>query len=188
VPDHQELFLSPTTLSTLIIEINQRVPQEEALTANANFSNRPAAPSGSASSSQIDHAACVYHLHDLCDEGDTMKVVSSPQKIDVHLASSSSDPASIKAYRGVVAFTTPKKDSHPAAAGGPPLPSKVTCHYLLVRLQEQETDLLVFFNVPHEEFEKSGDSKGLAAEEALAASTIDALVAKLEICDWGLFV
>ncbi|CAG8946092.1 unnamed protein product [Penicillium salamii] len=188
VPDHQELFLSPTTLSNLIIEINQRVPQEEALTASAKFSNRPAAPSGSATSLQIDHAACLYHLHDLCDEGDTMKVVTSPSKVDVQLASSSPSPAPIKAYRGVVSFTTPKKDAEPVSAGGTPPSSRLTCHYLLVRLVAQETDLLVFFNVPHEEFEKSGDPKGLAAEEALAADTISALVEKLQICDWGLFV
>jgi hypothetical protein len=181
VPDHQELFLSPTTLSTLIIEINQRVPQEEALSTLAKFSRQPAAPSGSASSSQVDHAAALYHLNDLCDEGDTMKVITSPQQVDVQLASSSPSSVPIKAYRGAVTFTTPKKDAERQL-------STLTCHYLLVRLAEQETDLLVFFNVPHEEFNNNGDPRGLSAEEALAKDTIDALIAKLEICDWGLFV
>jgi hypothetical protein len=182
VPDHQELWLSPTTLSTLIIEINQRVPQEEALNTLAKFNRQPAAPSGSATSSQVDHAAALYHLNDLCDEGDTMKVITSPQQVDVQLAASSPSPVPIKAYRGAVTFTTPKKDAEAGAF------STLTCHYLLVRLAAQETDLLVFFNVPHEEFSQNGDPRGLSAEEALAKDTIDALIAKLEICDWGLFV
>lgn len=66
--------------------------------------------------------------------------------------------------------------------------SKVTCHYLMVRLEAQETDLLVFFNVPHEEFDKSGDARGLSREEAVAEETMGALVGQLEIRDWGLFV
>jgi hypothetical protein len=180
VPDHQELFLSPTTLSSLITEINQRVSEEEALSRVATFNRQPAAPIGSATSLQIDHAAAIYHLHDLCDEGDTMNVITPPQQVQLSFASP--DAAPIKAYRGAVLFTTPQKNSGAGA------PSKVTCHYLLVRLADQETDLLVFFNAPHEEFIKNGDSMGLAAEETLAKNTIDALIAKLEICDWGLFV
>jgi hypothetical protein len=72
--------------------------------------------------------------------------------------------------------------------GEAPLSSKLTCHYLLVRLERQETDLLVFFNVPHEEFDKSGDVRGLSREESVAEETMAALVEKLEIRDWGLFV
>jgi hypothetical protein len=68
------------------------------------------------------------------------------------------------------------------------LSSKLTCHYLLVRLEEQETDLLVFFNVPHEEFNKSGDVQGLSKEETVAEETVGVLAEKLEIRDWGLFV
>lgn len=67
-------------------------------------------------------------------------------------------------------------------------PSQLTCHYLLVRLEAQETDLLVFFNVPHEEFEKAGDAQGLSREEVLAEETVTAMVGGLEIKDWGLFV
>jgi len=111
-----------------------------------------------------------------------MQVITFPQQVDVHLASSSPSPESIRAYRGAVSFTTPKKDAEAGQS------SKLTCHYLLVRLAAQETDLLVFFNVPHEEFIKNGDQRGLSAEEAVAKDTIDALIAKLEICDWGLFV
>ncbi|KAJ5779574.1 hypothetical protein N7457_007294 [Penicillium paradoxum] len=219
VPDHQELWLSPTTLSNVIIEINQRVPQDEALSTLAalNHQQPTAAPgSGSAASATaetVDQAAALYHLHDLCDEGDTMQVIKPPQLVEVRLASSSPSPAStIKAYRGVVSFTAPVRgaaaripaSADGAAAGmadsavlgaqmngesnGLPQVSKLTCHFLLVRLEVQETDLLVFFNVPHEEFDKSGDPRGLSLEEVVAEETVAALIGRLEICDWGLFV
>lgn len=67
------------------------------------------------------------------------------------------------------------------------LSSKLTCHCLMVRLEKQETDLLVFFNVPHGEFDTSGDARGLSREENVAEETLDALVQNLEIKDWGLF-
>ncbi|KXG53029.1 Mog1/PsbP, alpha/beta/alpha sandwich [Penicillium griseofulvum] len=220
VPDHQELWLSPTTLSNLIIEINQRVPQAEALSTYATLNHQqPTAAPGSGSAAPataetVDQAAALYHLHDLCDEGDTMQVIKSPTRVEVQLASSSPTPASaIKAYRGVVSFTTPVRGSGagrvPASAEGSaagvadagvlgsqmngessglPQVSRLTCHFLLVRLEAQETDLLVFFNVPHEEFDKNGDPRGLSLEEVVAEETIGALVGKLEICDWGLFV
>lgn len=142
-----------------------------------------------------------------------MQVITSPTRVEVQLALPSSTPASaIKAYRGVVSFTTPVRGSGgrvPAsvdgsAAGvadggvlgaqtngvsnGLPQVSRLTCHFLLVRLEAQETDLLVFFNVPHEEFDKSGDPRGLSLEEDVAEETIGALIGRLEICDWGLFV
>ncbi|CAG8153532.1 unnamed protein product [Penicillium nalgiovense] len=218
VPDHQELWLSPTTLSNLIIEINQRVPQAEALSTFAALDHQqPTTAPGSGSAAPattetVDQAAALYHLHDLCDEGDTMQVIKSPTRVEVQLASSSPSPATIKAYRGIVSFTTPARggggrvpvSGDGSAAGvsdsgalgaqmngvssGLPQVSRLTCHFLLVRLEAQETDLLVFFNVPHEEFDKSGDPKGLSLEEVVAEETIGALIGRLQICDWGLFV
>ncbi|KAJ5086863.1 hypothetical protein NUU61_008170 [Penicillium alfredii] len=231
IPDHQELFLSPRTLSNLIIEVNQRVPQEEALSTFTNPTHQqqtPSAGSGSAASATpetVDQAAALYHLHDLCDEGDTLQVITPPQRVSMarlstQPASSTSSSSSststsmpINAYKGVVSFTTPVRqrpgggrvpaavdgstasvpDSIVASAAlngdsvGIPQTSKLTCHYLLVRLEPQETDLLVFLNVPHEEFNKSGDPNELSGEEAAAEETLAALREKLEIRDWGLF-
>ena len=67
------------------------------------------------------------------------------------------------------------------------LESSVSVHYLLVRLEEQESDVLVFFNVPHKEFNEKGDPRGLSEEEELASGLIDELAKKLEVTDWGLF-
>lgn len=217
VPDHQELWLSPTTLSNLIIEINQRVPQDEALSTFATLNQQLTAAPGSGSAAPattetVDQAAALHHLHDLCDEGDTMQVIKSPTRVDVQLASSSPTPSGVRAYRGIVSFTTPVRggggripaSAEGSAAGvadagmlgaqvdevsnGLPQVSRLTCHFLIVRLEAQDTDLLVFFNVPHEEFDKTGDPNGLSVEEVLAEETIGALTGRLQICDWGLFV
>ncbi|KAJ5770068.1 uncharacterized protein N7511_002119 [Penicillium nucicola] len=177
VPDHQELFLSPKTLSTLIIEINQRVSEEEAQSALSSVNYQLSGQD------LPDQAAVLYHLHDLCDEGDTMQVLAPPQRVDVPQISGSapSGAASVKAYRSAVSFTTPKKED-------PSVFVTVQCYSLLVRLEAQETDLLVFFNVPREEFEKEGDETGFGNEVGAAEEVVGALVEKLEICDWGLFV
>lgn len=67
------------------------------------------------------------------------------------------------------------------------LTSTTSCYYLLARLEEQETDVLVFVNVPREEFEGAGDSRGLAEEEQLAGGLVDEMVRRLRVVDWGLF-
>ncbi|KAJ5679702.1 hypothetical protein N7462_007946 [Penicillium macrosclerotiorum] len=217
IPDHQELFLSPATLSNLIIEINQRVSQDNALGIFATYSHQHptlAAGGGSASnvtSETVDKAAALYHLHDLCDEGDAMQVVTPPTRVTLTRLSDSASPGSpVTAYKGVVTFSSPSRQRgghFPGSSNGIPTAaadsavagatvngtsgqamSKMTCHYLLMRLEAQDTDLLAFFNVPHEEFDRSGNPRGLSREEAIAEETIGGLANQLEIRDWGLFV
>lgn len=210
IPDHQELFLSPETLSNLIIEINQRVSQEDALSTFATLNHQNptlAGGSGSAASASqdtIDQAAALYHLHDLCDEGDSLQVITPPQRASLpRLTATAPAGTSISSYKGVVQFhNAPKqRGGQPPATNGTSAAiagattngtggamTQLTCHYLLVRLEAQETDLLVFFNVPHEEFDKAGDAQGLSREETIAEETIMELLNKLEIRDWGLFV
>lgn len=138
-----------------------------------------------------------------------MEVITPPQRVTpTRLAAASPPGSSISAYKGMVVFTTGTNsrgsrvrgqgqttgsvsDSAVAGAtmnGETGLASKVTCHYLLVRLEGQGTDLLVLLNVPHEEFDKNGDARGLSREEALAEETVAAMGQGLEIRDWGLFV
>jgi hypothetical protein len=197
----------------MIVEINQRVSKEDALSTFATLSHQHptlAAGSGNAYSATpetLDQAAALYHLHDLCDEGDSMQIVTLPQRVNPARLDASAPPGSaISAYKGVVQFiTTSRKrgartaegvnasarDSAVAGAavdGEAGLSSKLTCHYFLVRLEKQETDLLVFFNVPHEEFDKSGDVQGLSKEENVAEEIVRVLAEKLEVRDWGLFI
>ncbi|KAJ5732643.1 hypothetical protein N7493_004124 [Penicillium malachiteum] len=212
IPDHQELFLSPDTLSNMIIEINNRVSDKDALSTFTTLSQQQpslAAGSGGAASATlqtIDQAAALYHLHDLCDNGDSMRVVLSPQRVTMNRLTSTAPPgSSINAYRGIVEFTTavrqrgqdiPAAESGAAVSGvsmnggssSAPATKNLTCHYLLIRLAAQDTDLLVFFNVPHEEFDKEGNAPGLSKEENFGEDLLKALEEQFEIRDWGLFV
>lgn len=160
----------------------------------------------------VDKAAVNYHLHDLCDEDDTIQTVIAPQPVTLlkftpdHLA---------RAYQGAVSFTTPKTQRRHGASGGDsripaavegsaasimtdangsiggvdaPQVSRLTCHYLMVRLEKQETDVLLFLNVPHDEFDTQGDAGGLSREEEMASGLIEKTIETLEVKDWGLFV
>ncbi|KAJ5777962.1 Mog1/PsbP alpha/beta/alpha sandwich [Penicillium odoratum] len=208
IPDHQELFLSRDTLSNLIIEINQRASQEEALSTLATLSQQQPSllvGSGSATSATpetVDQAAALYHLHDLCEEGDSMHVVELPKRVTLgRLASNAPPGSSISAYRGIVEFKSvprrrdqrvPAVEPGAAVAGvsmdSAPATNSLTCHFLLVRLEAQETDLLTFFNVPHQEFDKGGDAGGLSKEESTAEDVMKSVEEKMQILDWGLFV
>lgn len=182
----------------MIIEINERVKKEDAFTAQ---NVEQSAPRGGppATGETEDKAAALYHLRDLCDEGDTMQVITPPHPVPLGKFTVPGAAAQPPAYTGVVSFTTPKRQQHPgripvavdgAAAGSSaagPQTSTHTCHYLLVRLAPQETDLLVFVNVPHEEFDLSGDPRGLSREEEIATALVAKLAETLEVRDWGLF-
>lgn len=141
-----------------------------------------------------------------------MQIVVPPTRVEPgRLVASAPPGSSVSAYKGVVQFLSTSRrrggrihaptnettesvtDAAVAGAGldgvsGAAPVTKVTCHYLMVRLVAQETDLLAFFNVPHEEFDKNGDARGLSREEAVAEETVSALVGRLEIREWGLFV
>ncbi|KAL3479510.1 hypothetical protein BJX99DRAFT_71831 [Aspergillus californicus] len=198
IPDHQELFLSSTTLSNLIFEINEYVSGETAL---SSLQSNPQSqtldilgPNPEASPQTVDKAAALYHLNDIRDgDSDTLRIVTPPSQVSMTKLTNT------RAYKGVAVLTSPTAERARngvapsiggAAAGSSmdgPLTSSVSVHYLLVRLEEQETDFLVFLNVPHGEFDGRGDSRGLTSEENLAEQTINGLVDKLEIVDWGLF-
>jgi hypothetical protein len=206
VPDHQEIFLSRTTLSNLIIEINERVATS---TLNSTTTNpQTGAPHANAQTDGI--GAALYHLHDLCEEGDSMDVVNSPHPVALkhHLSGSQN----VSAFAGLVKFTSPKKtrrqadgeaqtsvqvqqpgfasidgDDLASGSGTPSQSSTSSCHFLLVRLPAQETDLLVFVNVPHDEFDLQGDPGALSREDDLASTLIGKFVETLEVRDWDLF-
>lgn len=208
VPDHQEIYLSPTTLSNFILEVNEAVPNNEALAHLDQQQQQSTAPAGGvhANKETIDKAAVNYHLHDLCDEGDTIQAVIPPAPISLPRFKPEHQA---RAYKGLASFTTPKTQrkgggrvpgsvdgsvatTTMGASGGvggtdAPQVSRLSCHYLLVRLEKQETDLLAFMNVPHDEFDTKGDPAGLSREEELATGFVDKLVETLEVRNWELF-
>ncbi|KAL5333044.1 hypothetical protein BJX70DRAFT_81663 [Aspergillus crustosus] len=197
IPDHQELFLSPITLSNLIYEINEYVSPETALPCLRSTPSATREAFGILdpnAQETIDKAAILYHLNDIRDgNDDTLQNVTPPQQISLQKIPSA------RAYRGTAQITSPssagRSGGAPASIGGAAagssadgaLGSSVSVHYLIVRLEEQETDLLVFLNVPNKEFDERGDPRGLAGEEELAGAVVDGLVEGFEIADWGLF-
>lgn len=213
IPDHQELFLSATTLSSLIFEINEYVPKQQVV---SSLSSTPDLLLGSGGGGSIHAdtdaegiAAAIYHLRDLCDEDDTMDVISAPRKVQLQKKSLTAAAKGLSAFSGLAKFTTPRKQrresaqqqqqrqqrqdvafvSVDASGGGSSSSdnrSTQSCHFLLVRLPEKETDLLVFVNVPHDEFNLQGDPRALAKEEELASGLIEKFIEVLDVNDWGL--
>ncbi|KAH8701700.1 putative Ran-interacting protein Mog1 [Talaromyces proteolyticus] len=219
VPNHQEIFLSPTTLSNLIIEINEYVPKQQALrtlsSAPESLSQAGAAAHVGAEAEGV--AAALYHLRDLCDEGDTMDIINPPHPVQLKHFTAVNN---LSAFTGIVKYTTPKKQRSATAginalgredsaqqqtsftsidgdvSGGRdtasssttgPWRSSYSSHFLLVRLPEKETDILVFVNVPHDEFDLQGDPRALAREEAIASGLLEKFVEVLEVKNWDLF-
>ncbi|OGM48900.1 putative Ran-interacting protein Mog1 [Aspergillus bombycis] len=193
IPSHQEVYLSPTTLTSQITEINQRVTEPETLSLDTLIPDLQTHQHQQ--QLDADAKAALYHVHDLCDEDDKLEIVTPPARVIL-----GKFPAGTVAYRGVVRVTSPKGRRGPGSGSGVGiggavagssleggLTSTVTLWYLVVRLVEQETDLVVFVNVPREEFEKAGDLRGLEVEERLADGLITAFVEGLEVVDWDLF-
>ncbi|OXV06720.1 hypothetical protein Egran_05512 [Elaphomyces granulatus] len=198
VPDHQEIFLSPTTLSSLIIEINERVSREEVVGSLVDQQQESFSADGRHANPQAeDIAAAFYHLRDISDEGDTMEVINPLRPVT--LGKFSSGPQQLRtvasAYAGLVSLRRGASVAAPVAFDGDTAGSSATgprlfthsCHFLLIRLEPQQTDLLVSVNVPHEEFDLRGDPRGLFREEDLASGLLGKLIETLEIRNWGLF-
>jgi hypothetical protein len=169
----------------------------------ATLTEQSVPPNGAHSNAQTeDIAAALYHLRDICDEGDTMQVINTPHPVSLKRFGSSSVP--VPAYAGLVSFTSPRNrqkgrgataggapvsidgDTASSSASGPQL-ATYSCHFLLVRLEPQRTDLLVFVNVPHEEFDLHGDPRALSKEEELASDLVGKFVETLEVKNWDLF-
>ncbi|PYH46825.1 Ran GTPase-binding protein MOG1 [Aspergillus saccharolyticus JOP 1030-1] len=211
IPDHQELYLSPTTLSSLIIEVNQFVPNTTAqLTLNSHPSLLPAASQSLPDPDQetLNHAATIHHLLDICDPADTLTITSAPRRVSL-----AKFPGQVAGYIGTATFTSKVEDARGRGKEGQGLQQRVAggagdtaagaaaagssgdgalttttlCWFLLVRLVEQETDLLVLVNVPQKEFEERGDVEGLRQEEAIGEGVVEELVKRLEVKEWELF-
>ena len=200
VPSHQEVYLSRTTLTNLVIEINQYVSAEEAGMPMVQpirdpQTGEPDPMAGHPSPDLKDKSALLYHLHDLIDETDTLNVISTPQR--VQLSDSSLSNHSTWLTKGKVHVRTPVRgnqhhqpqtmESVLSSPEGQPQTrsenSTTTIHLLLVRIPEKETDLLVQVNVPYKEL----NQETIQTEEQAAEMIMERIIGSLGIRDWGLF-
>ncbi|PYH84169.1 Mog1p/PsbP-like protein [Aspergillus uvarum CBS 121591] len=210
IPDHQELYLSPTTLSSLIIELNQPVPNP---VAQATLHAHPLLLSGTSTQGgnapdqeTLNRAAALHHLLDICDPADTLAIIQPPTRVALDKFA-----GDVAAYAGRVGFTSPlgggrgslqqqRPQQQRVVAGAPGAAgagagssaeqagtTTTQCWFLLVRLVEQETDLLVLVNVPEKEFLERGDAEGLRREIEVGEGVVAELVRGLKIVEWGLF-
>ncbi|PWY94394.1 Mog1p/PsbP-like protein [Aspergillus sclerotioniger CBS 115572] len=180
IPDHQELYLSPTTLSTLIYEINEYVPTSTSLTTLTNYTHLlPPSQAQSQSHNQekqrgqesLDRAAVIYHLHDLLDEGDELDMIIPPTRVTV--GKGFEEKGKGRRYTGCAVFKSTSKWKE----------TTTKCWFLVVRLEEQETDLVVWGNVPGGEL--SGEE--LRMEEEGMGALVGALGRELKVVEWDLF-
>ncbi|KIV81971.1 hypothetical protein PV11_04117 [Exophiala sideris] len=209
IPDNQEVFLSPTTLTSVVFEINEYV--EPSTTAGFNptttttTTTQPdgttttttvTAANDTSSSTEADAEAAKYHFTDVIAEPDTLADdLPEPQSVTMQHPSLASFPASI--LSGNINSVDTRRDlqqNQPsqsqlavqqASSSRALLESIVHQIQLLVRLKDYDTDLCVRVNVPLKEIAR--DDGQIATEVTLAKEVLARVVATLEIRDFGLF-
>ena len=164
VPDHQEVFLSPTTLTSIIFEINEFVQK------------------------QNDAAAVHFHFKDVIAESDRVaQDVSEPTKVMMPNASLKDFPAYVL-QGGIVSSEVDKNAPSNLPIEwqqSPEMKEQLTRVFqLVVRMEKYETDLCVRINMPMKEMLSRED---VAKEEAFAKGMLEKIVESLEVKDFGLF-
>lgn len=207
IPDHQEVYLAPKTLTTIIFEINQyvspfttasRTEIDPSIIINNNNTTPSTREAGSSeneatttTTTSSDKAAALYHLRDLIDPRDTLTIVSTPRSVRVQSPSLRGMPALI--VRGKLTTTReverrapsllPEEYHHHAPEV---VQTSTTIRLLVVRMEGKETDLCVAVNVPWKELEGGGGA-GVEEEESFADGVVESIVASLDVKDFGLF-
>ncbi|KAL2393557.1 hypothetical protein ABEF93_003235 [Exophiala dermatitidis] len=200
IPNHQEVFLSPTTLTSIIFEINDyQTPQHyggqpaTSTTPTSTLSNPNSNLDGTGTTT-TDSEAAKYHFTDVITGIDTLAApLSSPQRVRLQKPSLASYPAYVLEGT-IVSYDTR------SPGGIPPLTSSqhqqqhqsslVHQIQLLVRLQDHATDLCVRINVPLKEFANNngdGDVQAAETETAFARDLLEHVVVTLDVVDFSLF-
>lgn len=178
IPDHQEVFLSDKTLTSIIFEINEYQHTSTVVSDTSDNTN-----SG-------DEAAAAYHLNDIIEAPDHFSefgIRTTPAKLWQPSVSKYS------AYQSTATIISPEVDRTtksilPLAWQTNPAQKEqqIGVVQLLVRMQDYSTDLCIRINVPLKEL---GHPQSEAAQnEANAASDVmQSIIESLDIKDFGLF-
>ena len=162
IPDHQEVFLSPKTLTSIIIEINQYVPTHD------------------------DPAAVHFHFKDVMPATDRLESdLAAPTPVTM---SAMRDFPTYFLEGTIIELEIDKKASNALPVEWQQTPAtkevKTRVYQLVVRLKKYGTDLCVRINVPLKELEPQGKVK---EEEDYAKCIVEDIVKSLEVKDFGLF-
>jgi Ran-interacting Mog1 protein len=190
VPDHQEVYLSPTTLTTIIFEINQYVKSSTASQTKIESSITEPTPQSSGNNGSTDlndKTAALYHLRDLIDPKDTLNIVRAPKRVQMQQSSARALPAFI-----VSGKLTSNEQGRPISSvlpaqyqhGPSVVQTSTTLRLLLIRIEDKSTDLCVTTNVPWKELEAQNK---VEEEEGFADSIMENVVASLDVKDAALF-
>lgn len=178
VPDHQEVFLSDKTLTSIIFEINEYQQPSSGVSGSSN------------NAASADEAAASYHLNDVIDTSDHLSD-SGVQTVPTRVSQPS--VSKYPAYQSTATIISPeidrsKRSTLPVAWQTNPAQKEqqIGTIQLLIRMQDYATDLCVRINVPLKEF---GDSQSEAAqnEATIASDMMRGIIESIDIKDFGLF-
>lgn len=192
IPDHQEVFLRPKTLTSIIFEINEYQALETVVLAGSSAGHTAATnlPIASSHVPPVDEAAATYHLKDVIAEPDYL----SPDGVEtVTLKLPQTSVTNFPTYLSAATIITPEID-HSAKSTLPVgwqsnLDQKeyqTKTQQLLVRMKEYGTDFCMRINVPLKEFPQA-QSEAALTELAVADRMMKNIVESLDINDFGLF-
>ncbi|OAX83108.1 hypothetical protein ACJ72_02533 [Emergomyces africanus] len=199
VPDNQEAFMSDTTRTSILVEINERLnlpqlqqihPQQAVASSSTTTTTNPTAAAALATSNTIspsntttddtlaqDLNATAFHLHEVCEiSGDSYEILDNPRPIQLPRL------PGVPAYMAQALLTSSTRRQGAATAA-----ATSTCHFLLIRLKEKSTDIIAYIVVPHAGLENAADAGAVAREEMFAHEAMAKVVESFEIRDYGLF-
>lgn len=177
------MYLAPSSPANIVIEVNQRVsPQTAADTADVGDSNQN-------SSEKIDKDALLYHLKDLVESTPERSLPSSTTETNqtsIHLPPTPVSLAKFHDPTPAYLLSAASTDTFTDISRPQWSTKKETMIFLLlVRLKQQETDLLVVLSADLTGVE---DQRArLQEREQWAKEVFEKIAASLKIKDWGLF-
>ncbi|PGH00315.1 hypothetical protein AJ79_08246 [Helicocarpus griseus UAMH5409] len=192
VPDHQEAFMSNITRTSILIEVTERLSLSQLQQLQPPATSTNISPSNTTADEPLaqDLNATAYHLHEVCElSGDSYEILDNPRPIQLPKL------AGVPAYLAQALLSSgarPQQQQQQgqggqsvaavAAAGG-----TSTCHFLLIRLKEKNTDIIAYIVVPHAGLENAADAGAVAREEMFAHEAMAKIMETFEIRDYGLF-
>jgi len=158
VPDHQEVFLSPSTLTHIIFEVNSYVHQPD------------------------DNTATQFHFTDVIAPPDSLAMpLGDANRIIMPKDSLNEYPAYL--LEGTILSQEVRRTPH-----GPPqltgISTTTKVYQLLVRIEKHDTDLCVWINVPMKEI---NTDEGKANAETVAKEIMQRIISTLDVREFGLF-
>lgn len=215
IPDHQEVFLSPKTLTSIIIEINNYVSAPDPITTETTTTTTASGITTTSTSTTVfsdadypadldtDLAAAAHHFTDVISPPDRLaQPLPLAQKVTMAAPSLIQFPAYV--LPGTIISYEPVRrtdNSGPVQQqqrGHSPAPETATTpvnanpasslehqQQLLIRLQPYETDLCVRINTPLKEL--AGDERELKHEVLFTGQILQQIIATLDVKDFGLF-